>query len=73
MKDYKVTNESNYPKSVGGVMLSPGESEQISLSAEEVENALQGLVFEETSKKTQDEKGQESKPDEKEEDDEVNN
>jgi len=75
MTIYKVTNNSNYPKSVGGIELQPSESKEVELTEEEVADSLRGLVFEELSdseeESVDDEEGseeedQESKPEDKE-------
>lgn len=44
---YNVTNNSNYPKSVGQDEFQPGESKELDLEERQVENALRGFEFEE--------------------------
>lgn len=70
---YNVTNKSNYPKSVGQEGFEPGESKELDLKEEEVEEALRGFVFEELEESEDDseeqdlkkaDSGQESKSDE---------
>lgn len=70
---YNVKNTSNYPKTVGNEEFQPGESKELDLEEEQVEEALRGFKFEEVEESEDDsdeqdlektDEGQESKSDE---------